>query len=84
MTTLLFGVTASSSVERAATQQIDAHDAEVVAAGKVLIEQRAATVRVHRIGEKTARARPFVERDVVDDADPGDARKARRRSMNSR
>ena len=60
--------------ERTAAQEIDPHDLEVVAAGEVLIEEHAAALRVHLVGDEAAAARAFVERDVVDDADAGHAR----------
>jgi hypothetical protein len=67
MMTLLFGLTASSLVN-ARPQEIDSHDVEVVAAGKVLIEQHSGTIRNHGIREEPRPSGPFVERDVVNDA----------------
>ena len=75
MMTLLFGVTASSGVNWRPRNSVDPHHAEVVAAGEVLIEQRPAAFRGHRVGQEPPRAGPFVERDVVDDAHGGHAGK---------
>ena len=51
----------------------DPHRAEVVAAGEVLVDQHAAAVVRHGIGEEPAPARAFVERNVVDDTHVGHA-----------